>query len=82
MLLGMQDSITRKWMADGKYSTCSAYKIQFGGSHRKFQAELIWKAQVENKCKVHAWILMHNKVLMVDNLQKSGVPTLGPLCLV
>ena len=62
------------WTADGVYSTRSAYLIQFRGSHRKFKHELIWKAQAENKCKLHAWILMHNKVLTVDNLQKRGWP--------
>jgi len=36
------------------------------------QHKLIWKAQAENKCKVHAWILMHNKVLTADNLQERG----------
>ena len=51
------------WTADGVYSTRSAYLIQFRGSHRKFKHELIWKVQAENKCKLHAWILMHNKVL-------------------
>ena len=68
----VQDTITWKWTADGVYSTRSAYLIQFRGSHRKFKHELIWKAQAENKCKVHAWILMHNKVLTADNLQERG----------
>ena len=70
----VEDSIIWKWTADGNYSTHSAYMIQFGGSHRKFQHELIWKAKAENKCKIHAWILMHDKVLTADNLQKRGWP--------
>ena len=70
--LDVQDTITWKWTADGVYSTRSVYLIQFRGSHRKFKHELIWKAQAENKCKLHAWILMHNKVLTADNLQKRG----------
>jgi hypothetical protein len=33
-----------------------------------------WKAHVENKCKVFAWILVQEKNLTVDNLQKRGWP--------
>jgi len=69
----VQDTITWKWTVDGNY-TCSAYMIQFHGSHRKFQHELIWRAWTENKCKIHAWILLHNKILMVDNLQMRDWP--------
>ena len=64
----VQDSIVWRWTADGNYSTRSAYRIQFRGSHCKFQADLIWRARAENKCKVHAWILIHDKILTADNL--------------
>jgi len=70
----VQDTITWKWMADGNYSTRSAYMIQFRGSHRKFRHELIWRAWTENKCKIHAWILLHNKILTADNMQKRDWP--------
>jgi len=63
-----------RWTADGNYSTRSAYNIQFQGSRCKFQADLIWKARAENKCKIHAWLLMHDKILTADNLQKRGWP--------
>ena len=59
---------------DGIYSTRSAYRIQFRGSHRTFQHDLMWKAHAENKCKVHAWILMHGKILTADHLEKRGWP--------
>jgi len=70
----VQDSIVWRWIADGNYSTRSAYRIQFRGLHRKFQADLIWRARAENKCKIHAWVLMHDKILTADNLQKRGWP--------
>ena len=70
----VQDSITWKWTAYGNYSTRSAYRVQFRGTHRKFQHDLIWKAKAENKCKIHAWILMHDKMLAADNLQKKRWP--------
>jgi hypothetical protein len=47
---------------------------QFRGSHRRFQHELIWKAWAENKCKIHTWIPLHNKILTADNLQKRDRP--------
>ena len=59
---------------DGIYSTRSAYRIQFRGSHRTFQHDLIRKAHAENKCTVHAWILMHGKILTADHLEKRGWP--------
>jgi hypothetical protein len=70
----VQDTITWKWTPNGNYSTRSAYRIQFHGSHRKFQHELIWKARAQNKCKIHTWILLHNKILTADNLQKRDWP--------
>jgi hypothetical protein len=30
--------------------------------------------QAVNKCKVHAWILMYDKILTADDLQKRGWP--------
>ena len=63
---GVKDSITWKWMADGNYSTCSAYRAQFRGSFSKFRRDLIWRALAENKCKVFVWILLHGKLLTAD----------------
>lgn len=70
----MRDSIAWRWKADGSYSTCSAYRIQFRGSYPTFNSKLIWKARAENKCKVFVWILVHEKVLTADNLQIRGWP--------
>ena len=69
---GVQDSITSQWTQDGTYSTRSAYRIQFKGSLVLFRTELIWKAQVENKCKIFAWILVQDKIITAHNLQKEG----------
>jgi hypothetical protein len=72
--LGVRDSIIWRWMANGSYSTRSAYMIQFKGSYGIFNSKLILKAQVENKCKVFAWILVQEKILTAKNLQKRGWP--------
>jgi hypothetical protein len=71
---GVRDSITWRWTPDGVYSTRSAYRIQFKGSFRYFHTNIIWKAQVENKCKIFTWILVQDKILTAQNLQKRGWP--------
>jgi len=71
---GIQDTITWRWTNDGNYSTRSAYRIQFRGSLLHFGTDLIWKAHVENRCKIFAWILVQDKILTAQNLQKRGWP--------
>ena len=71
---GVQDTITWRWTGDGKYSTRSAYRIQFRGSLASFSTELIWNAHVENKCKIFAWILVQDNILTAQNLQRRGWP--------
>jgi hypothetical protein len=74
LLQGVPDSITWKWTPNGTYSTRSAYRMQFCGSFGTFRSDQIWKAHVENKCKVFTWILIHGKVLIADNLRRRGWP--------
>jgi hypothetical protein len=74
LLQGVRDSINWKWTQDGSYSTRSAYRIQFKGSYGRFWTEQIWRAHAENKCKVFTWILLQEKILTADNLQKRGWP--------
>lgn len=71
---GVRDSITWHWTLDGACSTHSAYWIQFRGSFGLFRSDLIWRAQVESKCKIFSWILVQDKILPVYNLQKRGWP--------
>ena len=71
---GVRDSIVWRWTADASYSTRSAYRIQFKGSYSEFRNDLIWKAHAENKGKVFVWILVREKILTADNLQKRGWP--------
>lgn len=71
---GVPDSITWKWTNNGVFSVKSAYKAQFLGSFRHLKADLIWKARTEPKCKTFTWILLQNKILIVDNLSARGWP--------
>ena len=61
-------------MANDCYSTRSAYRIQLSASYTRFRYSQIWKAQAENRCKVFGWILVQEKILTADNLQKRGWP--------
>jgi hypothetical protein len=40
-----EDKISCRFTTDGKYSTRSAYEIQFAGQQ-------LWTAKVDNKCKI------------------------------
>jgi hypothetical protein len=75
----VQDAISWRWTVDGEYTAQSAYKIQFEGSRRKPVMMQIWKAKTEPKCKVFAWLLLHQKVLTANNLAKRGWPH-DPIC--
>jgi len=72
LIQGVPDTITWIWTSDGICSTRSAYRIQFKGSFARFRRDQIWKAHAENKCKVFTWILIHEKILTTDNLQKRA----------
>ncbi|WVZ62234.1 hypothetical protein U9M48_012000 [Paspalum notatum var. saurae] len=71
---GTPYSITWKWTPDGIFSVKSAYRAQFLGSYRHLNADFIWKARAELKCKIFAWILLQNKILTADNLAARGWP--------
>jgi hypothetical protein len=64
---------------DGKYTTKSAYEAQFLGSYPDFEWEHLWKAQTENKCKFHSWLLIQNKLWNADRLIKYGANA-NPVC--
>jgi hypothetical protein len=69
-----EDEIAWRWTADGQYTTQSAYRIQFVGRRKKPSLIPIWKAKVEPKCQIFAWILLQHKILTANNLAKCGWP--------
>lgn len=78
-----KDQIFWRWTSDGKYSVASAYECQFLGSMTNFPAIKIWQAQVEPKCRLFAWLVMHNRLLTADNMIKRNwdCNPICPLCL-
>jgi hypothetical protein len=59
--------ITWNWTADGSYSVATTYECQFLGSMVMFPAPALWKSLTEPKCKSFAWLVLHDRVLTVDN---------------
>jgi hypothetical protein len=67
----LEDTISWRWSANGKYSSSSAYKIHFTMNFCTIKINPIWKAKTEPKCRFFAWTLLHNKILTSDNLQQK-----------
>jgi hypothetical protein len=57
---------------DGKYSAATAYDRQFLGAYSPFPDIDLWKAFAERKSKFFAWLVLHNRVLIADNMAKRN----------
>jgi hypothetical protein len=68
-----------RFTSNGKYSTKSAYAIQFAGSFPDYEWSKMWKAKVGSKCKFFSWLLLQNKLWTADRLIKHG-GTANPIC--
>lgn len=65
------DEIQWRWAASGEYSAKSAYSIQFEGSYYSFDSQAIWKAPMEGKHKLFAWLLVQliqSNILITDKM--------------
>lgn len=61
-----------KFTSDRHYSASSTYQAQcFGGSSTTFDS-LIWKVWAPGKCKLHAWLIIQNRVWTFDRLATRG----------
>jgi hypothetical protein len=78
-LTDQNDSIHWRWTANGKFTVASAYKCQFNGSMTTLPASDIWRSFTDHKSKFFAWLIMHNKILTVDNMFKKLWPC-DPYC--
>jgi hypothetical protein len=74
-----EDSIVWRFTPDGKYSASSAYKIQFTGSTADIRWATIWKAKVEQKCRIFMWLMLQNRLPTVDRIIKWGGQA-DPIC--
>lgn len=74
-----RDSIHWRWTSNGKYTVKSAYEVQFRGATVYFPAKEIWTARTEPKCRLFAWLALHNKVLTAENMIRKNWPC-NPTC--
>jgi hypothetical protein len=55
----------------------SAYNCQFNGAISTFPALSIWKARAEPKGKFFAWLALHGKTLIADNMVEKTGPVMS-----
>lgn len=51
-LTSESDTISWRWTADGKYTSKSAYEVQFVGSYSTFNSKHIWKGSAEGRQQI------------------------------
>lgn len=78
-LSSQPDQIQWRFSADDRYSSRSAYMMQFKGSIQDYLWDKVWKTKVENKCKFFLWLLLQRKLLTVDRIIKRGEQA-NPVC--
>jgi hypothetical protein len=69
-----KDKIISRWSANGKFTEASAYDYQFYGAMALFPAAQVWKAYAQPKCKLFAWLVLHNRALTTDNMAQKNWP--------
>jgi hypothetical protein len=75
----LRDAISWRWTASGVYTTASAYHCQFIEAVAPFRSAKVWKAHTEQRYKSFACMVLHGKILTVDNLAIRGWPH-DPIC--
>ena len=70
----IEDSVTWRLAADGKFSSASAYVVQFEGSTHTCFRTIIWESDAPLKCRIFAWLAILGKCHTADCLMKKGWP--------
>jgi hypothetical protein len=68
----VEADIVWRLMANGEYSSKSAYEIQFIGFIASNMNKLVWRAWAPLKVKFFAWLLLQNMIWTADRLQARG----------
>lgn len=71
---GMADTLVWCHSSDGSFSTSSAYKLFFAANKIFPCAGAIWKSKAPARCKFFMWLVVHQRCLTADNLQRRGWP--------
>jgi hypothetical protein len=77
------DSMVWRHSVDGSFSTAGAYSLFFAANIRFPCANAIWKSKATPRCKFFMWLVVHQRCLTADNLQRRGWPNTATcqLCL-
>lgn len=77
------DRLLWKLTEDRQFSVRSAYRMFFMANVRFACNKPIWKSKAPPRCKFFMWLVVHQRCLTADNLQRHGWPsnTTCPLCL-
>ena len=67
-----EDQISWILESSGKYTTKSAYNMQFCGNIGSNFPKLIWKAWAPPKCKLFLWLFLHDRLWTAARLQARG----------
>lgn len=68
------DTISWNMETSGRYSTKSAYNMQFQGRRRTKFYQDMWKVWAPGKIKMFAWLMFQNRLWCNDRLQRRGWP--------
>jgi hypothetical protein len=68
-LSNQPNEIWWRWTPNGQYSAASAYECQFKGAMVFFPTT---EVRIEPKCKFFVWLMLHNKILLTDNMAKKN----------
>uniref|UniRef100_A0A453BYJ9 Reverse transcriptase domain-containing protein n=1 Tax=Aegilops tauschii subsp. strangulata TaxID=200361 RepID=A0A453BYJ9_AEGTS len=69
-----RDKIKWNITANGRYSACSAYEIQFLARIEQPGIARVWRCKLEGKVKFYMWLLLQNRNWTADRLQARGWP--------
>jgi hypothetical protein len=74
---GAADTLIWCHSKDGCFSTSSAYSLFFAANRSFPCARPIWKSKAPPRCKFFMWLVVHQRCLTADNLQRRGWPNAG-----
>ena len=76
-----EDRITWRWRTNGCFSVRSFYKIMIEGPYINTCLQNIWDVKAPNRVMIFAWLMLQNRILTIDNLQRRGWEIVNRCCM-
>lgn len=70
--LVQHDTLLSKWHKDGLFTVKTFYNAMMQGPYVNQRISAIWKYGAPTRVTIFIWLMMKNKILTVDNLQRRG----------